>query len=784
MTNRISPLPAAWARPGWTALAFVVWASSALSGGAARGQTFSNPLNIQSSGFGADGPADPCVVEYLGTYYLYPTGNSQDYRVMLSEDLVSWRGGAIAFAVPSGSPWKDGWLWAPEVQRINGRFYLYYSAGNANGLHVGVADCDTPEGPFTDRSYGAPLISASSIDACCLLDGTNLYLYYASGGSVWVRKLLDPLTVDTSVSARRCITPDVPWEGSVNEGPYVIKRGGIYYMLYSGNGADTANYGVGTAWAVQPRGPWTKQPGPYNPVFSRNDAIGLWGPGHGSPVIGPDGVSDWYAYHHKISSANGWPRLLALDRIVAVPRVTGSGLAWTSSGGTTQPTPAPRLAFASANFRNGALPAAFHFQSGSWGPLGEALLAPADGVLRVQRPLMPENLQDFQFEWWLRTVAAPSDASCLEFGLGTTLDGRPARAGFRIRPAQHTVVFGTVMADTGGTTDLAVANLGADFDWGIYYRRVTLSKNGTRWTFLIDRQPVLTADFTASLAHEACVRTTSMPVLLDGYRQTIVFADDFECTACTQGNWSDQSGTWAVTADAYGNHLLRQSDLAGGWKVRLCDGPALEQFDLQADFHLLTQITGNGLFPKHGLIHNYVDAGNYCMVFIDDQYAVLATAAFVQGAFASWINAPGPMPATFSGGEFRHLAVTTDTGTGDFVYSLDGHEMLRRAYPGLPAAGRAGLIVELSDVEIDNFRFSGTAAPTLQADFDVDGDVDQSDFGHLQACLTGAPLGPDDAACADADLDGNGWIDSSDVALFAACKNGAGISADPACGPR
>lgn len=766
----------------WAAF-WIICASCMLSGGAVRAQTYSNPLDIQSSGFGADGPADPCVVEYLGTYYLSCTGNSQDYRIMMSEDLVNWRGGAVAFSIPSGSSWKNGWLWAPEIQRINGRFYLYYSAGNSSSLHVGVADSDTPQGPYTDRSFNKPLISAWSIDACCLVDGDQLYLYYAHGGPIWVRKLRDPLTVDTSVTARECITPDVPWEGGVNEGPCVFKRGGIYYMLYSGNGADTANYGVGEAWAANPLGPWTKQPGPYNPIFLRNDAINLWGPGHGSPVIGPDGVSDWYAYHHRIFPENGWPRLLALDRIVGVPRVTGAGLAWTSSGGTTQPTPAPRRAFAFANFDRGELPPAFHFESGSWGAMDEALLAPADGVLRVQRPLSPENLQDFQFEWWVQAAAAGGQASSAELSFETTLGSRPARVGFQIQPAQHAVQFATIMADTGETTTLATTDLGASFDWGAYYRRVTVSKCGQRWAFMIDRQPVLTADFAANIDHGAWVRTTGWPLLLDGYRQTLVFADDFECSTCNAGRWSNQTGTWTVATGPNGNHVLRQSDMTGGWKVTLCNGPALEQFDLQADFHLLSQTTGNGRYPKHGLIHNYTDSSNYAMVFIDDQYDVLATAAFVNGVFRDWVNAPGPMPATFTGGEFQNLAVTTDANTGEFVYSLDGHEMLRRAYAGLPAAGAAGLITELSDVEIDNFRYSGWAPATVAADLDGDGDVDQSDFGRLQACFTPLDMPPPvGLECRDADLDGSGRVDAADLLRFRLCLTGEGVLADPRCG--
>jgi hypothetical protein len=70
------------------------------------------------------------------------------------------------------------------------------------------------------------------------------------------------------------------------------------------------------------------------------------------------------------------------------------------------------------------------------------------------------------------------------------------------------------------------------------------------------------------------------------------------------------------------------------------------------------------------------------------------------------------------------------------------------------------------------------------ADFDGDGDVDQTDYGHFQACLTGAGVAVTDADCQDADLDqgaGND-VDSDDFTVFVHCYSGPDIAADPACG--
>ncbi len=67
--------------------------------------------------------------------------------------------------------------------------------------------------------------------------------------------------------------------------------------------------------------------------------------------------------------------------------------------------------------------------------------------------------------------------------------------------------------------------------------------------------------------------------------------------------------------------------------------------------------------------------------------------------------------------------------------------------------------------------------PLTPGDFDNDGDVDQDDFGHMQACL-----GEDAAGgCANADLDGSSDIDQTDLAVFRRCMRGANVPVDPNC---
>jgi len=71
--------------------------------------------------------------------------------------------------------------------------------------------------------------------------------------------------------------------------------------------------------------------------------------------------------------------------------------------------------------------------------------------------------------------------------------------------------------------------------------------------------------------------------------------------------------------------------------------------------------------------------------------------------------------------------------------------------------------------------------PLPPGDFDGDYDVDQEDFGHLQACLSGVPQA--DPTCQDANLDGDSglFVNTNDLQIFRRCLSGEGVPADPSC---
>ncbi len=70
---------------------------------------------------------------------------------------------------------------------------------------------------------------------------------------------------------------------------------------------------------------------------------------------------------------------------------------------------------------------------------------------------------------------------------------------------------------------------------------------------------------------------------------------------------------------------------------------------------------------------------------------------------------------------------------------------------------------------------------THPLDFDADDDVDQEDFGLVQACLSGDQLPQWDVKCKMARLDADTDVDVVDVRMFLECLSGPNSPADPGC---
>ncbi|MFH5803584.1 glycoside hydrolase family 43 protein [Alienimonas sp. DA493] len=303
-------------------------AQEAAPAGDAAPATYTNPI------IPAIGPADPDVIKYEGTYYLYPTDDGRGYDVYTSDDLVHWEKGPKVF-----EPERGRRLWAPDVFRdpTDGKFYLYYTWD----FTVGVAVGDGPLGPFEKKAD----LFEGAIDAEMFRDDDGrIYLYYVktSPGNVGPFRIrVQPMKspVEKEGDSIPLIEPTEPWEtvsGEITEGPVMLKHDGTYYLIYSGTGAASLNYAVGYATSDNPTGPFKKYEG--NPIISRGG--GVYGPGHGSVVRDAAGAL-WHVYHQQKDGTRDWNRFLALDPLWFDEQGVLHGRA---TRGTPQPAPATNAA--------------------------------------------------------------------------------------------------------------------------------------------------------------------------------------------------------------------------------------------------------------------------------------------------------------------------------------------------------------------------------------------------------------------------------------------------------
>jgi len=268
---------------------------------AADPPTYRNPILPQI------GPADPHVILVDGTYYLYPTWDSKGYDVFVSKDLIHWEQKPKCFVDERGG------VWAPDVfdnRKVDGKFYLYFTTDQPGGSKlIGVAESTSPLGPFEKPET----LDSKAIDAHMFRDEDGkLYLYYVrldGGFRIVAQEMSDPRTKQGE--SLTVIQPTEPWErrrGEVTEGPFMLKHKGVYYLMYSGSGANGPEYAIGYATSESPMGPFKKYAG--NPIAKQGD--GVFGPGHHSVVEGPDGKL-WMVYHQQNSTRVSWDRFLAID---------------------------------------------------------------------------------------------------------------------------------------------------------------------------------------------------------------------------------------------------------------------------------------------------------------------------------------------------------------------------------------------------------------------------------------------------------------------------------------
>ncbi len=237
--------------------------------------------------------ADPSVVEFDGMFYCYGTTDGDGHGLATSGRPVVWKSRDFVNWSFSGSIFPsnfDAKYWAPSAPVYkDGRYYLFPTLDN----RIVAVVSDSPEGPFrtldgkditADSGWEHfPITAGHPIDAEVFGDEDGSYYmmwserYIARLNSDFTGFDGDPVRIQTK-------------RGGYSEGPFMLKRDGIYYYFYTLGGHEGYQYAYMMS-RTSPLGPWE---GPEQDIISTTDhEKGIYGPGHGS-FFSPEDSDQWY----------------------------------------------------------------------------------------------------------------------------------------------------------------------------------------------------------------------------------------------------------------------------------------------------------------------------------------------------------------------------------------------------------------------------------------------------------------------------------------------------------
>lgn len=278
--------------------------------------TFKNPIVPVS---GHAGSADPSVVYKDGYYYYVKSDKDTSIIVAKAKRLqdIGTAPRVTVYTPPSGTMYSKE-IWAPELQYLNGKWYIYFAADDGRNenhrMYVLEGNSQDPQGTYTFKGKISDPSDVWAIDGMAFQkeDGSMYFVWSGwrnANDGMPQRTYIAPMSNPWTISGPRVeiSSPTLPWEGTIQEGQEVIIKDGTISIIYSANGSWMDDYVLGqltnTDGDVLNPSSWTKK---STPVFGKNPEGQAFGTGHHGFTKSPDGKEDWMVYHAFRNSNGGW----------------------------------------------------------------------------------------------------------------------------------------------------------------------------------------------------------------------------------------------------------------------------------------------------------------------------------------------------------------------------------------------------------------------------------------------------------------------------------------------
>ena len=211
-------------------------------------------------------------------------------------------------------------IWAPEIHFINGKWYIFFAAGDSDNIwniRPYVLQCKGSD-PLNDPWEEKGKMQAIKEDTKAFTEFSLDMTYFENDGKyyvIWAEKLEDSSLFMAEINPDEpwklislpilLTKPEYPWEKvrfAVNEGPAVLKTEEKIFVFFSASGTGE-EYCMGMLWADRNTDlmnitSWEKLP---EPMLETKDLIDEAGPGHNSFVVDEDGTL-LLVYHARPSS--------------------------------------------------------------------------------------------------------------------------------------------------------------------------------------------------------------------------------------------------------------------------------------------------------------------------------------------------------------------------------------------------------------------------------------------------------------------------------------------------